>query len=97
MSDKKKSATEPTYAEASGELDQILRDLEAGDIDLDLLTGKVERAATLLAFCRQRLAATETKVKKVTDGLLAAVGDDNEEHRGADERGAAASDDEAKA
>ena len=72
MSDKKKGS-EPTYAAASAELEQILHDIESGEIDLDVLTEKVERAAALLAVCRQKLAATETKVKKVTADLAAAM------------------------
>ncbi len=73
MTDKKKKADEPTYAAASAELEQILADIESGDIDLDALTDKVERAAVLLAVCRQKLAATETKVKKVTAEIAAAI------------------------
>ncbi|MBL8728888.1 MAG: exodeoxyribonuclease VII small subunit [Planctomycetes bacterium] len=73
MSDKKKKGDEPSYAAASAELEQILQDIESGEIDLDLLSDKVERAATLLAVCRQKLAATETKVKKVTAELAAAM------------------------
>ncbi len=73
MSDKKKKTDGPSYAEASGELEQILQDIESGEIDLDLLTEKVERAAQLLTICRQKLAATATKVKKVTDELAASL------------------------
>jgi len=72
MSDKKKKA-EPGYAEAGNELEQILQDIESGDIDLDLLSDKVERAAALLTFCRQKLAATEVQVKKITTELAAAM------------------------
>lgn len=83
MSDKKKKTDEPTYAQASAELEQILQDIESGEIDLDVLTEKVERAAALLAVCRQKLAATETKVTKVTAELAAAMdaeaGDDQDE------------------
>ncbi len=73
MTDKKKKADEPSYAEASAELERILHDIESGEIDLDVLTEKVERAAELLALCRRKLAATETKVKKVTADLAAAM------------------------
>lgn len=79
MSDKKKGS-ETTYAAASAELEQILHDIESGEIDLDVLSEKVERAAALLAICRQKLAATETKVKKVTADLAAAI-----EQSGADD------------
>lgn len=79
MSDKKKKAGEPTYSEASAELDAILQEIESGALDLDLLSDKVERAASLLAICRQKLAATETKVKKVVADLAeSAAADDTE-------------------
>lgn len=83
MNDKKKKGEEPTYAAASGELEQILQDIESGEIDLDVLSEKVERAAALLAVCRQKLAATETKVKKVTAELAASM--DQEAATGEDE------------
>ena len=80
MSSKKKS-DEPSYAELSGELETILDEIESGEIDLDELSDKVERAATLLSQCRKKLAATETKVKKVTAELQTAM----DEQEGGDE------------
>lgn len=79
MSDKKKKAGEPTYSEASAELDAILQEIESGALDLDLLSDKVERAASLLAICRQKLAATETKVKKVVADLAESAAADETE------------------
>jgi exodeoxyribonuclease VII small subunit len=74
MSDKKsKKGGEPSYAEASSEIEAILHEIESGEIDLDVLSEKVERAATLLAICRTRLAATETQVRKVVADLNAAA------------------------
>jgi exodeoxyribonuclease VII small subunit len=81
MSDKKKKAGEPTYSEASGELEEILRVIESGELDLDLLSEKVERAAALLTICREKLAVTETRVKKV----VADLGEPDED-RGAEDR-----------
>ena len=69
MSDKKKKGDDTSYAAASAELEQILQEIESGTIDLDLLATKVERAAELIASCRQKLAATETKVKQVVADL----------------------------
>lgn len=69
MSDKKKKGSEPGYAEANAELQRILEEIESGAIDLDVLSEKVERAAALLQVCRDKLAATELKVKKVVDDL----------------------------
>ncbi|MBL8723050.1 MAG: exodeoxyribonuclease VII small subunit [Planctomycetes bacterium] len=74
MTDKKKKAgDEPGYAAASAELEAILQEIESGGIDLDVLSEKVERAALLLDVCRSKLAATETKVQKVTAELTAAA------------------------
>ena len=78
MSAKKKNE-EPSYADLSGELEVILDEIESGEIDLDELSDKVERAATLLGKCRKKLAATETKVKKVTEELQSALADDGAE------------------
>lgn len=78
MSAKKKN-DEPSYAELSGELEGILDEIESGEIDLDELSDKVERAATLLGQCRKKLAATETKVKKVTEELQSSLADDEED------------------
>ena len=72
----KKKTKEPTYAELSGELETILDEIESGEIDLDALSDKVERAATLLGQCRKKLSATETKVKKVTEELQQTVTED---------------------
>ena len=77
----KKKTEEPSYAELSSELETILDEIESGEIDLDELSDKVERAATLLSQCRKKLSATETKVKKVTNELQAAM----EEQEGSDE------------
>lgn len=73
MTDKKKKSAPQSYAEASSELEAILQEVESGEIDLDLLSEKVERAAALLAVCRQKLAATETRVKKVVADLDSAA------------------------
>lgn len=77
MTEKKKKAAEPSYAEASTELESILQEVESGEIDLDALSDKVERAAALLTLCQKKLAATETKVKKVVDDLSAIAAADS--------------------
>ncbi|GDY01467.1 hypothetical protein LBMAG49_07960 [Planctomycetota bacterium] len=79
MSEKKKKPLELTYSEASSELEAILQEIESGTLDLDLLSDKVERAAALLAICRQKLAATETKVKKVVADLAGSAASPDED------------------
>jgi exodeoxyribonuclease VII small subunit len=85
MSDKKKKGDEPGYAAASAELEGILHEIESGQIDLDVLAEKVERAAALLAVCRQKLAATETKVKKITAAMEQTEAGSDDTNRAADD------------
>ena len=60
----KKKTEEPSYAELSGELETILDEIESGEIDLDALSDKVERAATLLGMCRKKLATSLRMTKR---------------------------------
>ncbi|MDH4170433.1 MAG: exodeoxyribonuclease VII small subunit [Acidimicrobiia bacterium] len=59
----------PGYAEALAELDEILSDLEADDIDVDVLATKVERAAELIRLCQGRIATARVQVEKVVAEL----------------------------
>lgn len=58
-----------TYEAAYKELESIISDIEEGEIGVDVLSEKVKRAAELIAFCKQKLAATETDVQKILDDL----------------------------
>jgi exodeoxyribonuclease VII small subunit len=58
-----------SYKKALAELDGILAELEADDVDVDGLGAKIAKAASLLAFCRARLDATELQVKKIVAAL----------------------------
>ena len=61
-----------TYTEAATELETILSEIESGDADLDVLDEKVERASTLIRFCRETLSGTELRVRKIVDELAEA-------------------------
>lgn len=74
MKDSKKKAETIGYTAASQELEQILQQIESGEVDLDVLSDQVERAAQLIAICKAKLAATELKVNEAVANL--AAGDD---------------------
>ena len=57
------------YAEALGELDAILRELEGSDVDVDRLADRVARAADLIALCRDRIAAARLRIDEVIADL----------------------------
>ncbi len=63
------SAQEIGYADALSELQQILGELEAEDIDIDVLATKVERAAELIRVCRGRINDAEVRVKEIVASL----------------------------
>lgn len=60
-----------TYEEAYQELQQIISEIESGEISVDVLSQKVKRAAELIAFCKEKLTATENDVQKILDDLAA--------------------------
>ncbi|MEZ5989352.1 MAG: exodeoxyribonuclease VII small subunit [Planctomycetota bacterium] len=66
---KKAEDKDPKYGELADELDGILHSIEGGDVDIDDLSAKMERATTLIAACRAKLEATQTRVQKVLSTL----------------------------
>jgi exodeoxyribonuclease VII small subunit len=57
------------YADAVAELNEILVSLEDDDLDIDELGDRVERAATLIALCRDRIDAARLRVTEVVATL----------------------------
>jgi exodeoxyribonuclease VII small subunit len=62
-------AKEPTYGEAIAEIEEILEKIESGELDVDELTDKVKRVASLLDICKKKLRTTEAEIQKVIEGL----------------------------
>jgi exodeoxyribonuclease VII small subunit len=59
----------PNYAEAFEELQQIVSEIEEGQISVDTLSEKVKRAALLIKICKAKLASTEEDVNKILKEL----------------------------
>ena len=59
------------YAEAVDELEEILAELDADDVDVDHLAERVRRAADLVALCRSRLDAARVEVTRIVADLEA--------------------------
>ncbi len=58
-----------SYAQAVGELEAIINEIESESIDVDVLTEKVKRATRLIQFCKSKLRDTESEVKKLLSEL----------------------------
>jgi exodeoxyribonuclease VII small subunit len=61
-----------TYEQAYEELQQIIADIESGEISVDLLSEKVKRATALIQLCKSKLTSTENDVQKILDDLKSA-------------------------
>jgi len=53
------------YADALAELDEILGELEADDVDIDVLSERVARAAELITVCRSRIRHAHDQVAEI--------------------------------
>ena len=57
----------PTLAEELGRLEEIVRKLEADDVELDAALALFEEGVTRLRAARERLSAAELKVQAVLE------------------------------
>lgn len=69
ISDTPSSEEPASYEAALAELDALVQAMEGGQLPLDRLLEGYRRGARLLEFCRGRLAAVESQVKVLEDGL----------------------------
>ena len=53
------------YAEAIGELESILDELESNDVDVDVLAEHVKRASELIKLCRDRIGNAKLRIEEV--------------------------------
>lgn len=57
------------YDDAFSELQQIVADLEDGEISVDDLSVKIKRASELIQLCKKKLTTTEEDVTKILKEL----------------------------
>ena len=87
MAAKKAAQAEPKgYAEAMAEVESILGELDSNNVDVDVLSQRVERASFLINWCSERVSAAQMTV----DALVADLAD----YEDADEDDADEDDDE---
>lgn len=58
-----------TYKKAIEEIEAIVKSLEDNKMDIDVLGGRVKRAAELIEFCKSKLHDTEEEVEKVLKSM----------------------------
>ncbi len=60
---------EINYTQAFSELQEIVSDIEIGEISVDELAEKVKRAGVLIGICREKLSKTEEDVEQILKEL----------------------------
>ena len=57
-----------SYEAALQELEQLIEQIESGQMPLEQMLAGYQRGATLLTFCRSRLDAVQEQIKVLDDG-----------------------------
>lgn len=58
-----------TYSEKFEELTKIVKELERGDIAIDLMTEKINQALELLNECKDKLKTVNEDVQKIIEEI----------------------------
>lgn len=58
---------EMTYAKASERLNEIMRQMEQEQLDVDTLTDTLKEAKELIAFCKKRLQSVDKSIHEIMD------------------------------
>lgn len=54
------------YEEAFARLQEIIRKMEGGQLDIDQITAHMKEAQELITLCKKRLTETEKEIDKLT-------------------------------
>ena len=54
------------YEEAFARLQEIVRKMEGGQLDIDQITAHMKEAQELITLCKKRLTETEKEIEKLT-------------------------------
>ena len=80
--------SEPGYAQAMAELEEILEELEGDDLDVDVLADRVRRASELIKTCRERITRAESELEGIVTDLDEYDADDPDDDEPADDEDA---------
>lgn len=56
-----------TYSDAMKRLEEIVRKIESGEMDIDSLAENLKEAKQLVAFCKGKLQHVEDEVNKIME------------------------------
>ena len=59
-----------SFNDAVVEIEDILRNIESGDLDVDKLSIEVKRASELIKQCQKKLRSTEDEINSIFKDLV---------------------------
>jgi exodeoxyribonuclease VII small subunit len=75
-----------TYTDAFTELQQIVHDIEIGEVSVDELAEKIKRASQLITVCKAKLTASEEEVDRLLGQLVKGENTESEEDTNSDKQ-----------
>ena len=59
------AAKKETYTEAMARLEEIVRQIDANELELDVLADKIKEANKIIAFCSDKLTKVNAEIEKL--------------------------------
>jgi exodeoxyribonuclease VII small subunit len=59
------SKKKETYSQAVARLEEIVRQIDSNELEMDSLIEKIKEAGELLAFCKEKLTIIDQEVEKL--------------------------------
>ena len=59
------AAKKETYLQARERLEEIVRQIDNNELDIDVLSEKIKEANEIIAFCTQKLTKADQEVEKL--------------------------------
>ena len=57
----------PNYEEAVSQLEKIVKKMESGELDIDMMSTELKNAQQLIKLCKDKLTKTEEEIKKILE------------------------------
>ena len=57
----------PNYEEAVSQLEEIVKKMEGGELDIDMMSTELKNAQQLIKLCKDKLTKTDEEIKKILE------------------------------
>lgn len=57
----------PNYEEAVTQLEEIVKKMESGELDIDMMSTELKNAQQLIKLCKDKLTKTDEEIKKILE------------------------------